>query len=262
MRKLSRKELIQTNVDIIKDIHIFCQKNEICYSLGYGTLLGAVRHKGFIPWDDDADIIMPRPDYDRFIELYKSDKYTLLSCKRNDYYLPFARVSDETTYKEETTTTWKATGVAVDIYPIDGKNYYGDNSLEAQIALYKTLIRIKGTIAWKHDRGLVKNVIMIILKLAIKPLGLSLLCKKFDKIARKYSYNSSEYVGSYMSPYGRRDMFAKTCFDSYVYLQFESEHFMCISTFDKYLSNIYGDYMILPPIENRVSTHDAEFFKK
>ena len=80
---------------ILKDVHAFCKANGIRYSMAYGTLLGAVRHKGFIPWDDDIDIVMPRADYDRFCREYKSDRYELFcSARQPDAYVAYARVAD------------------------------------------------------------------------------------------------------------------------------------------------------------------------
>ena len=70
MQELTLKELQQASLDILKDVHSFCEANQIQYSIAYGTLIGALRHKGFIPWDDDVDIVMPRPDFERFCKIY------------------------------------------------------------------------------------------------------------------------------------------------------------------------------------------------
>ena len=79
MRKMTLQEIQTVNLELMKDIHAFCVKNNIHYSLAYGSLIGAVRHKGFIPWDDDIDIMMPRPDFERFSHEYKSEKGYRLS---------------------------------------------------------------------------------------------------------------------------------------------------------------------------------------
>ena len=85
MREMTLEEIQQVSLEILKDVHRFCVENDIKYSLCYGTLLGAIRHNGFIPWDDDIDIMMPRPEYDRFIRLYQSEKgYKLFAAENND----------------------------------------------------------------------------------------------------------------------------------------------------------------------------------
>ncbi len=263
MRELTRAELVRVNVEIMKDIHIFCMENNIQYSLGYGTLLGAVRHKGMIPWDDDADLIMPRPSYEKFISTYKSSKYKLLSCHNNGYELPFARVSDENTFKQETTTVWKDTGIAVDIYPVDGKvPEVEDRAFYNKIKRIKTFIRIKSTIVYKHDRGIIKNFVMLLLKICLLPLNLNKLCILLDKFVQKYDFSSTRNVGSFLSPYGMKDYFPKNCFDDYIMLPFENFHFKCIKDYHQYLSNIYGDYMTPPSEKDKKSGHGAIFYCK
>ena len=121
-RRLSLEEVQAKCLDIMLDVHDFCLKNGIKYSMSGGTLLGAVRHKGFIPWDDDVDIFMLRPDYDRFVSTYESPRYVLMSMERDKWYsLPFAHVADVT----ETEIEWMNVpfchengGVKIDIFPI------------------------------------------------------------------------------------------------------------------------------------------------
>ena len=81
MKAISQEEIRSIQIAILNSVDAFCRKNNLKYSLAYGTLIGAVRHKGFIPWDDDIDIIMPRPDYDRFVAKYKDSVYDVLSYR-------------------------------------------------------------------------------------------------------------------------------------------------------------------------------------
>ena len=102
MEELGIDKLKQIQLDMLKDIHTFCVEHEIRYSLAFGTLLGAVRHKGYIPWDDDIDIMMPREDYNRFIRSYGNQTYKIADMSVNpNYGLPFAKVEDVLTVIEE-----------------------------------------------------------------------------------------------------------------------------------------------------------------
>jgi len=122
MKQLSLREIQDVSCDILKVVHEFCIENKIQYSLAYGTLLGAVRHHGFIPWDDDIDIIMPRPDYLRFCKSFHASGYQVFSHETTpDCIIGYARVCDmERTIVYGSTWTQKRTGLWVDIFPIDG----------------------------------------------------------------------------------------------------------------------------------------------
>ena len=123
MKKITIEEAKKIELDILSYIDDFCQKNNIEYFINYGTLIGAVRHKGFIPWDDDIDISMTRENYDKFIEYYKNDKskYKLLALETNKHYFNnFAKIVDSTT-RIDNTRIYKSypSGIFIDIFPMD-----------------------------------------------------------------------------------------------------------------------------------------------
>ena len=123
MQELTLRELQQVSLELLLDVHHFCEVYNIRYSIAYGTLIGAIRHKGFIPWDDDIDIMMPRPDYERFCREYFSYKYKLIYYGNDKTALAgFARVVDcnKTHYQTERPWTNQESGVWIDIFPIDG----------------------------------------------------------------------------------------------------------------------------------------------
>lgn len=116
------EEIKKIQLEILKYVDQFCSQNNIKYALGYGTLIGAVRHKGFIPWDDDIDIIMRRNDYNRFIELFSKEtgRYKVWSHNlQTDYPIPYAKVTDEKTLKLEGTNYYVERGVDIDVFPLD-----------------------------------------------------------------------------------------------------------------------------------------------
>ncbi len=260
MKELTKEELFKVNADIVQDIHEFCKKNDIQYSLFYGTLIGAIRHKGFIPWDDDMDIIMPRPSYEKFIRLYKSENYKLYSCKTSSYKLPIVRVADDRTYKYENNNS-DNTGVAVDVFPIDGKPTNKMYSFHRIIiAFWRFAFRFKCTSVIKKGRPWPYNIIVFLIKIFLLPLPLNYICRRLDVAAMKYSYESSDYVGSYLSPYKIKDRCKKECFNNYCTVTFEGHSFNALQGYDAYLKNIYGDYMTPPPESKRGTDHNAIFY--
>lgn len=140
MKEMTLKEMQNFELDILKDFHEFCVSNNIRYSLDGGTLIGAIRHKGFIPWDDDIDVVLPRPDYEKLCSLYQSEKYRL-KCFQNDKncYLGFARIYDFKYTTFDTRYPWckdKNVGLWIDIFPADGAP---DNEDELQKLYGKVL---------------------------------------------------------------------------------------------------------------------------
>lgn len=121
---LSVQEIQGVLLRIMKYIHAFCAENDILYSLDGGTLIGAIRHKGFIPWDDDIDIAMPRPYYEKFVKTFRdSEEYKLFAPERRNSYINYARVCDVKNTIGHFRTPWtqEDVGVWVDVFPIDGE---------------------------------------------------------------------------------------------------------------------------------------------
>ena len=127
---MTLNDIKKVSLDILISIHEYCKANGIKYSLGYGTMLGAVRHKGFIPWDDDIDILMMREDYDRFLSGYKDSKFEVIDHKREKkYILPYAKVVDKNTVLFNSWMPDLKLGVSVDVFPVD---YVGKDMDEAE----------------------------------------------------------------------------------------------------------------------------------
>lgn len=119
MKEIKNDELRTIQLDILQNVHDFCMKHDIKYTLAYGTLLGAVRHGGYIPWDDDIDIAMLRSDYEKFLKEYKDDIYKFTECRLDkDVHIGFGKVEDTRTIVIEGGNT-KNLGVSIDVFPID-----------------------------------------------------------------------------------------------------------------------------------------------
>ncbi|HHY83213.1 MAG TPA: LicD family protein [Clostridiales bacterium] len=252
---------------LLKQIDVFCTKHNIMYFLCYGTLLGAVRHKGFIPWDDDIDIMMPREDFERFIALAKNglgDNTKLLYPEFTpDFFRPFARL-----YDSRTTLKWRRKkvtidmGVWVDIFPLDGlpKSTYGQKLHFAIQNIYRNMIFANYV---EHKaRSFPREIVRRILKLIVTDSVCRLLIKMTMNRSKKYPYTNSEYVAISVAAYGIRNRINRRDVDSAVRMPFEGYEFNVPVGYHQVLTNIFGDYMKFPPLEQQVPRHAFDAFWK
>lgn len=256
-------ELREMQLDILDKIHAFCMERGIRYSLGGGTLLGAVRHKGYIPWDDDIDIMMPRPDYERFLKEFEGmyPHYVLQHYKNDDmYYFPFAKVFDERTVLIEESTI---NGIYVDVFPIDGlpdKPYFAEYC--AQYKKYVTLL-CKTNKYYKFQKNHSKFFLYVkyLIKSMVYP-SKNKTITLFEDFYNKNKFESSQYAGAICGVYGENEIMESRVFKNYTSLFFEGRAYMAISDYKAYLTKHYGDYMILPPIDKQISHHLFEAYWK
>ena len=269
MREMTLKDIQQVSLDILKDVHDFCVKNGIKYTLQGGTLLGAVRHHGFIPWDDDIDIAMPRSDYDRFIRSYKSDKgFRLLSRElKDDVYIPYSRVCEmEKTYVDASVVPWTSgkTGVWIDVFPLDGISRSYKKSLKiiriARFYWYQENIQRTAMVPISSIPNLKKRIRQIVKKILV------LFCRKdaldrHIKICKSIKFENAEfYCNLAFLRYGIRERHRKKVIDSLILTPFEGDLFYIMAGYDEALHEKYGDYMELPPFEERIQGHDMNIY--
>lgn len=267
MRKMTSNDIKKVSLEILSDVHSFCVKNDINYSLAYGTLIGAIRHKGFIPWDDDIDIIMPRKDYERFFQLYKSDKYKTTCPSLNNSYLPFGRVYDTQTFVKtwRPSSTIKNLGVwidviAIDFVPNDMERFY---SVKADImTLYKESHFKRFTMQSFSDIGITHPFTMIRQmhnKFKARNIDLIGIVNEIDCVAK--NQKRSDYMGATTCPvYSKKEHVPASVFSEYMDVTFEGMTFKSVKSYDTLLRNYYGNYMELPPVEKRVPPHTAHQF--
>lgn len=254
IKQISILEMRSIQLAMLKSIHQFCVANSIRYSLSGGSLIGAVRHQGFIPWDDDIDLMMPRPDYERFVAIYNEEHYKVQSYKNDDtYWYPFCKVYDDRTVLIESHIR---SGIYIDIFPIDGM---------ADEEITKKMIDRRVTLVFKNIYYTSKvyqfqkgNPLFLRLKYILKKMLVPNRAKsiaELEVMCMEHPFETSEYAGVLVGGYGIKERMPKTVFTKYVEMPFESLSCCCISDYDTYLSHLYGDYMTLPPVEKRVTHH-------
>ena len=263
MKQVTAREARTIMLDILLDVSRFCDENNLTYFLAYGSLIGAVRHKGFIPWDDDIDLLMPRPDYDRFMELYRTKgHYSLQSPMDKGAVHEWIKISDDRTLKIEAVdySVCKPLGVNIDIFPIDGQP---DNmetfrrETDERMRLHHRIEIITRPLKGFPLKGKIATLVY-------RLIGVRHYLKKYNQSATKYPYETASYVG-YTNPYPWKlysDRHPKSLFEGRVKVPFEGYEFWAPAGYDTFLRNIYGDYMQLPPVEKQVTHHDHTLYWK
>lgn len=262
MKEIFLNELKTIQLDVLDVVASFCEKENISYFLAYGTLIGAIRHNGYIPWDDDIDIIMPRPDYEKFLNSFNGFHPHIRSIdirSNTNYCLPFAKaydirtIVDESMYKEK-----DIFGVFIDIFPLDG---FGNMSQVKKIRFYNRLLNTKSAVL-NNQRKILKNILMGMGKIVLLPFTKYSIIKRMQETAQICSYDESEFVDSMFSPYSLKEICHKSVFSVFIYKEFEGKQYRIPQEYDSYLKLIYGDYMKLPPIEKRISHHSSRAWWK
>lgn len=259
MKVIEIEELKQLQIEILDDIVSFCEEHGLRYFLAYGTLLGALRHNGYIPWDDDIDIHMPRPDYEKFIALYNqrtSPNSVVTHEKEKRYHVPFAKVYRKGTIVKEYFYKQSVFGAYIDIFPLDGIKKRSQAWWCGQLI---RCIYIK-TFIFCEPQSLARKLRLAVTKFILFPFSEHFILSRIRKISLKHKYEECEQVCSFGSRTAVREILPRAVFDTHTMLAFEGKEYRAPKGYDRYLSQKYGSYMTLPPEEKRISTHDSQAF--
>ena len=250
------KGLHQVQIEMLDEIVRICQKHNLTYFLTGGSALGAVRHKGFIPWDDDIDLCMPRADYEKFIEICKTelkDDYYLDNGNTNKEFLQvFTKIRKKNTlFREKDLAHLKEHNeIFVDIFPFDNIKEKG-LILKFQVVITRAIIAtlLCRVGAKKKEEFKRKYLITIFDNLSTENLQ-----KLYKKVACMYNNKNTEHFTNFSSPYRYdKEIFLKDKFLPTVDLEFEGKKYKCPKDYDYYLTKLYGDYMKLPPKDKMVN---------
>lgn len=266
MREIQFEEMKRIELNILIYFTEVCEENNLRYYLGGGTLLGAVRHKGFIPWDDDIDVMMPRPDFQKLLSLsINNENYNIIKPGTAGYYYNFAKLVDTRTILEEKgIKIIDGLGVYIDIFPLDGMPETPDARKKRFKELNSIRKRINNTclLKPKFHRNPFAYLNACRIYNSNKNIDLSSLQKKYLDSALKNSFDDSEFVFAAGGAYGARDIFPGKWFEKEIELQFENLSVKAFNGYDFYLTQLYGDYMTLPPEDKRVTPHHSIVYFK
>ncbi len=265
MKKIdSVRDMQMIELDILLMFDQYCKEHGLKYALYGGTLLGAARHQGFIPWDDDIDLCMERPQYEKLIDTVREyplpEKYRLYSARDKGYAKPFIKIINTRTALAQKENDI-CSGVWIDIFPIDGtpRSEFKCLSTIKRITFLHGLLQ--AAVSSPFD---VRNRRNIIAKLALFPIakimGSHRICKRMDALAKKVPYENSKFVGNILwNRAGLTTRQYRDLFDGYTELPFEGHSLSVQNNYNAVLYSIYGNYMLMPPESDR-NKHCVEAF--
>ena len=258
---------------VLRQFIEICREHSLTYFCCGGTAIGAVRHHAMIPWDDDIDVFMPRPDYDRFVELASRqlpDGLELVTpYSKQDYPLYFVKLCDSHTTLQEEEEVPCVVGLYIDIFPIDGapddieqaramerrftKTKHKLEAVSSHVSFADYLLLLTQPKEWGR---FVRKTVAFFCRYAYRQH----LLRQMEAICRQYDYDDSTLVAVYCGSYGPKEVFPKAWLQSQVMFPYEDMEVALPSGYDNYLRQYYGDYMQLPPEEKRVSHHLKAYY--
>lgn len=263
MREIGLREAQLLELDILLELAAYCEKHDLTYFLAYGTLLGAVRHQGFIPWDDDIDVWMPRADYNQLIRDFNANSekadYRLVSPMDAISRHSFVKIIDTRTIKIETNFDYApgALGIDIDVFPLDGQPDE-DGAFRAWYGqLEKYYQKADFPVRFRHECRRKRWILAVINFFGGKRHRLGTwikrhYLKKAQRLHQRYPFHGAKFVGAVEHCFGcAEDRFDAALFKKSTQVMFEGHALNAPADYDAVLRRIFGDYMVLPPEEER-----------
>ena len=258
MKEILQDQAIEIRKNILQEFHQYCKENNLRYSLAYGTLLGAVRHKGMIPWDDDIDLIMPREDYEKLRSLFPEKdckkQYQFVSSHNHpEIKTKIGYFIDYTTVTETAGKVKDYHGIHIDVYPVDvvpnGK--WQQKLLFARRKFAHLIIRLKNVHpeVMKGKQKMIRRMIQLL----CMPFRVESAYKRLDSVAKSYMNmpKSKRKLASCLVEVGTPVVFSYELTQNYINYSYEGKEYLGFKNFDEPLRAWYGEYMELPPEEQR-----------
>lgn len=263
MRELSLEEVKKLQIQILDEVAAFCDQHNIKYFLMAGTLLGAVRHQGYIPWDDDIDIGMLREDYEYFIKVFNKSKNIRLYLYNyhtdSNCIFPFTKICIfNSLVKESSYHEYIQYGINIDLFPIDGINK-NPKKIYKKIRFWRRIRELKAVKILPSNPNNINFFIKKILSFFCKFISYKLIYKRIEQFFVKNKASALQQ-GNIVWGYGECELVSPMIFDKMIKLQFEGKLYSAPENSYLWLKSVYGnDYMLLPPIEKRIS-HNIKAF--
>ena len=258
-RHLNLREQQLLELEMLKAFREICKDCDLYYTLAGGTLLGAIRHNGFIPWDDDIDVLMPRPDFERLGQMIREETVKLPPHLRFcSWYtdpgmsIPFIKIVDLRTAVGETYMVGDK-HLWIDIFAMDGSTE-NDRELKKQFRQSKYLrsLLFKKNTRPGTGKTRFRSFAKDIIRTALKPVSAKHLCMQIESVAKRYRFDHSPYIAGAQWGYGPQERINREAWMTPENVLFEGEFFAAPSNYDEYLTNLYGDYMKLPPADKQI----------
>lgn len=266
MRTIELEELKLIQLDIVQALHDFCIENNIKYSLACGSLLGAIRHNGYIPWDDDIDVYMEREDYNRFMDIFPHSYcgiYEFVSLETNkEWNLAMGKLYDTRTILIENFGDWIPIGVNIDVFPIDSvPDRFRNWKIYNRIRIFiRELIEYKYA-AYKEGKP-IRNLLVRMSRIPYYILSKRAHSQLLNWYAQLCNGKGTEYLYENVQGVFQKQPFSREDFSETILHKFEDRELCVMKGYDHCLRCGFGDYMQLPPIEKRVSHHSFKAYWK
>lgn len=255
----STRELQLKLLELMNVFHRVCECNNIKYYMLGGTMLGAVRHKGFIPWDDDMDVGLSRQDYEKLLSLPQSEwpEYVHIKTPKNskDLIFPYSKIMDKNTTLIEDYLDGIVEGIYIDIFPLDGA---GNTFLNAKF-MYLLFYWKQGLLFNNQDYSIKKTILRKLVQKYARKQNVMKLYKNTEKWMTKKIFNESLIIGNYTGAWGFKEFMPKEYLGIPTLYEFEDTKFYGPEDANAYLKSLYGDYMRLPPEDKRKSHHNFKY---
>ena len=267
LQKIEMEELKDIVYEILCSFADFCEENHLRYYLFGGTLLGAVRHGDFIPWDDDIDVCMPRPDYERFIELTKASPWENYEVKQ--YVQTFIKMIDKRTVFLERLVKeqLRKESVFIDIFPIDvaaddfaeRKRHFKKIAALLKVLVYR-ICDYRLQFSEAKNKTKFRKMIMMVFSAIVSVIPYRSIQKWINDIAKVYKYEESRKISVSVWGWGEKDVLDREQSEKGIKMKFRDREFWCQGCYVESLTKKYGDYMQVPPPEKRPPFHGKVYW--